>query len=162
MQKTKLITIMAMLTAIGVVGSTYLWFPAGVAKAFPVQHAINVITAVWLGPGPAIMVAFLIAVIRNILGIGTLLAFPGGMIGAWLAGWLFRKTQKRVMAGIGEILGTGLIGSLLSVPLAIGLMGQKVGAFAFLLPFLISSLSGTLLAFALLSLLKRMKLDHLP
>src|SRR5699024_6862083 len=72
--------------AIGTIGSQFLWFPASIAKAYPVQHAINVMAAVRLGPGPAVAIAFMIALLRILLGIGSILAFPGGMIGAFLAG----------------------------------------------------------------------------
>lgn len=148
------IALMALLTAIGVMCSTLIWFPAGVAKAFPVQHAINVISAVLLGPGGAVLVAFAIAVLRNILGMGTLLAFPGGMIGALIAGWVYRKTYKTWLAVLGEIVGTGLIGSLVAVPIAVFVMGKAVGAVAFIMPFLISSVSGALLAGVILTLIR--------
>src|SRR5690625_4115032 len=82
MRRTKLITTMAVFIAIGTLASQLIWFPAGVAKAYPVQHAINVMAAVILGTGPAVTIAFIIGVLRNLLGLGSLLAFPGGMIGA--------------------------------------------------------------------------------
>ncbi|MFX0559678.1 energy coupling factor transporter S component ThiW [Tepidibacillus infernus] len=44
----KQLTLMAMLVAIGTITSTLIWFPAGIAKAYPMQHAINVISAVVL------------------------------------------------------------------------------------------------------------------
>ncbi|MED0677639.1 energy coupling factor transporter S component ThiW [Aneurinibacillus thermoaerophilus] len=155
MKATVRLTFMALLVAIGTIGSSFLWFPAGVAKAYPIQHAVNVIAGVLLGPGAAVFIAFTIGVIRNILGIGTLLAFPGGMIGAFLSGYLYKKIRKTWGAGIGEIVGTGLIGSFVSIPIATLLMGKSVGAFAFVPPFLISSVSGVLIACLLLPLLKK-------
>lgn len=71
------LTLMAMLVAIGTLSSHVFWIPAGVAKAFPVQHAINVIAGVTLGPFPAMVVAFSIGLLRNLFGVGSLLAFPG-------------------------------------------------------------------------------------
>lgn len=155
MKPTVRLTFMALLTAIGTLGSSFLWFPAGVAKAYPVQHAVNVISAVLLGPGAAVTIAFMIGLVRNMLGLGTILAFPGSMVGAWLAGYLYRKTRRASGAAIGEVIGTGIIGSLLSVPIAALLLGKHLGIFAFIPPFLISSLTGAILALILLPLLKR-------
>ena len=53
MNRTRLLTTMALFVAIGTLGSHLLWFPAGIAKAYPVQHAVNVLAAVTLGPLPA-------------------------------------------------------------------------------------------------------------
>ncbi len=136
---------MAVFVAIGTIGSQLLWFPAGVAKAYPVQHAVNVMAAVLLGPGPAVGIAFMIGLLRNMLGLGTLLAFPGGMIGAFLAGYLYRKFEKKAWAAVGEAIGTGIIGSLFAVPFSKVLLGTSVGAFFFMPPFLVSSVTGALI-----------------
>ena len=118
--------------------------------------------AVTLGPVPAVIIAFTIGLLRNLLGIGTLLAFPGGMIGALLAGYLYRWTKKRVMAGVGEIIGTGVIGALLSVPFAKILMGSSVGALAFLPGFLVSSVTGAIIGLLILSKVKHTTLMQQP
>ena len=123
MNRTRLLTTMALLVAVGTLGSQFIWFPAGIAKAYPVQHAVNVLAAVMLGPGPAVAIAFVIGLLRNMLGLGSLLAFPGGMIGAFLAGYLYKKFGKKYFAAIGEVIGTGVIGALFSVPFAKILMG---------------------------------------
>jgi energy coupling factor transporter S component ThiW len=102
--------LMAVLVAIGTATAGTLWFPAGVAKAYPVQHAINVLAAVFLGPMDAMAVAFIIALLRNLLGLGTLMAFPGGMVGALLAGLAYRWSNGKVSAGlVGEVFGTGVL-----------------------------------------------------
>ncbi|MFD1065107.1 energy coupling factor transporter S component ThiW [Oceanobacillus locisalsi] len=149
--RTRLLTMMAVLVAIGTIGSQLLWFPAGVARAYPVQHAVNVIAAILLGPGPGVIVAFMISLLRNLLGLGTLVAFPGAMIGAFVAGVLYRKTYKYPMAALGEIIGTGIIGSFFAVPIANLLMGSSAGAFAFIPPFIVSSVSGALIGWLLVS-----------
>ncbi|HLQ82749.1 MAG TPA: energy coupling factor transporter S component ThiW [Pseudogracilibacillus sp.] len=143
MNKTKLLTTMAVFVAIGTLGSQLIWFPAGVAKAYPVQHAINVMAAVMLGTGPAVIIAFIIGVLRNLLGLGSLLAFPGGMIGAFLAGILYKRFRHHFAAAIGEIIGTGVIGALFAVPFAKILMGTAFGALFFIPPFLVSSIAGS-------------------
>ncbi|WP_138420316.1 energy coupling factor transporter S component ThiW [Aquibacillus sediminis] len=158
MKNTRLLTTMAVFVAIGVIGSSFLWFPTGIAKAYPVQHAVNVMAAVTLGPVPAVVIAFMIGLIRNLLGLGTLLAFPGGMVGALLAGYLYHWTKKKYLAATGEMIGTGIIGSLLSVPFANILMGQSVGAIAFIPGFVVSSCTGALIGLFVLSRVKQQNL----
>ncbi|WP_208590386.1 energy coupling factor transporter S component ThiW [Gracilibacillus suaedae] len=162
MNRTLLLTMMAVFIAIGTIGSQFLWFPTGIAKAYPVQHAVNVMAAVTLGPAPAVIIAFTIGLLRNLLGIGTLLAFPGGMIGALLAGYLYRWTRKKGLASVGEIIGTGVIGALLSVPFAKILMGSSVGALAFLPGFLVSSVTGSIIGLLILSKVKHTTLMQQP
>ncbi|CAM5712927.1 hypothetical protein LSPH24S_05746 [Lysinibacillus sphaericus] len=70
------LTIMALLVAIAVAGSIFVSIPTGIARAYPVQHAINVIGAILLGPVPTIIVALLTAIIRILTGTGSLLAIP--------------------------------------------------------------------------------------
>lgn len=154
LKNTKLLTLMAVLVAIGTLGAQFLWFPAGIAKAYPVQHAVNVIAAVTLGPLPAVVIAFVIGLLRFLLGLGTLLAFPGGMIGAFLAGLCYKLYQKKRSAVIGEVIGTGILGALASVPIAHVLMGSSAGALAFLPSFLVSSISGAFIATFVLSRVK--------
>jgi|SRR5690606_31735534 len=143
--KTRKLVLMAMFVAIGVAGSAFVYFPAGIARAYPIQHAINVIAAILFGPGPAILIAFLTGVVRILTGTGSLLAFPGGMIGALLAGLMYAKFGKVWLAGLGEVVGTGIIASLVAVPYARLLMGTEFGALFFVPPFFISSLTGAIL-----------------
>lgn len=140
----------AMLVAIGTLASHVIWFPAGVAKAFPVQHAINVLAAVILGPGPAVLIALAVGILRNLLGVGTLLAFPGGMLGALAAGLAYRLWGRYYVAAAGEVIGTGFLGALLSFPVASLLMGHEAGALFFVVPFTVSSVAGALIALAIL------------
>lgn len=156
MRRTRMLTIMALLVAIGTLGSQFIWFPAGIAKAYPVQHAVNVIAGIALGPGPAVVVAFVIGLMRNMLGLGSLLAFPGGMIGAFIAGYFYRQFRKEYLAAIGEIIGTGIIGALFAVPFAKIFMGTSFGALFFIPPFLISSIVGAGIA---LFIAARVQLD---
>ncbi|MFD1357103.1 energy coupling factor transporter S component ThiW [Fictibacillus halophilus] len=149
------LTVMAMFVAIGTLASHILWIPAGVAKAFPVQHAINVIAGVILGPLPAVVVAFAIGLLRNLFGVGSLLAFPGGMIGALLAGYFYRRAKTYGAAAAGEWIGTGLIGAIIAVPVAALFLGSKTGAFFFVLPFLTSSVAGGIIGWMVLRLIRK-------
>ncbi|MGD8189027.1 energy coupling factor transporter S component ThiW [Brevibacillus ginsengisoli] len=155
MNKTQRLTRMAVLVAIGTISSNIVSIPTGIAKAFPIQHAINVIAAVMLGPIPAVTVAFAIALLRNLLGAGTLLAFPGGMIGALLAGLVYQRIKRTWGAWIGEVFGTGVIGSFLSVPFAQLFMGKSVGALAFLPSFLTSTIIGASIGWIVVGVIQR-------
>jgi len=86
--KTKKLTLSAMFIALGVLSSSLIYIPVGASKCFPVQHAINVICAVLLGPVYSVLIAFCIALIRNLLGTGSIMAFPRSMVGAFLAALL--------------------------------------------------------------------------
>lgn len=146
MSKTRLLTTMALFVAIGTIGAQFIWFPVGIGKAYPIQHTINVLAAITLGTGPAVFIAFVIGLIRNLLGLGSLIAFPGGMIGALLAGVFYKMFGKKYLAAIGEVFGTGVLGALFSVPFAKLVMGTTFGALFFIPPFFISSIAGASLA----------------
>ncbi|MBM7647377.1 energy coupling factor transporter S component ThiW [Bacillus ectoiniformans] len=148
---------MALFVAIATFGSSFLAIPAGVAKAYPVQHAVNVIAGVLLGPGPAVIIAFVTGLLRNVLGTGSLLAFPGGMIGAFAAGWLYHKTNRTWSASVGEMIGSGMMAPLFAVPYAKLFMGTTAGFFFFLPSFFVSSLIGAVIGFVLVQRLYKLK-----
>ena len=144
--KLKKLVLTAVFAAVAVVGSLFS-FPVFGSKCAPVQHLINVLCAVILGPGYGVAAAFVSSLIRNLLGLGTLLAFPGSMCGALLAGLLYHYIKKLPAAYIGEVFGPPVIGGMLSYPVAAFIMGSKGAAlFTFVVPFLISTAGGTLLA----------------
>ena len=140
--------------AIGVALAPYTSLPVGIAKINPTQHFVNVVGAVILGPWWAALIAAIIGIIRNSMGVGTLLAFPGGMIGALLAGLFYMGTGKLWFAAAGEIIGTGILASLVAVPYAKFLMGTESAAFFFMPPFLVSSATGAVLGVLLVYKLK--------
>lgn len=57
---------------------------------------------VLLGPWYALGMGFAAALIRNVLGLGSLLAFPGSMIGALLCGLAYKACPKLPVAYVGE------------------------------------------------------------
>ena len=77
----KKLAMAGVLTAVAVVGSL-LSFPIFGSKCAPVQHMVNILAAVVLGPGWGVGIAFCASLLRNLLGLGSLMAFPGSMIGA--------------------------------------------------------------------------------
>ena len=143
---TKKLALTAIFAAVAVVGSMFS-FPVFGSKCAPVQHLVNVLCAVCLGPWWGLAAAFIASVIRNMTGLGTLLAFPGSMCGALLSGILYRKFKTLPAAWIGEIFGTAVIGGMLAYPIASLIMGNANAAlFTFVVPFLISTAGGTLIA----------------
>ena len=159
--KTRDVARAAVLVALAVALSPF-FIPVGIAKCFPAQHMINVIAGVVLGPGYAVAIACIAAVLRNILGLGTLLAFPGGMIGAFLAGLLYRYTRNVYAGAAGEILGTGFIAPVVSALfVAPVLMGQVIPLLALIPSFLASTLAGAVLGVLAVRLLSRADIVHL-
>ncbi len=148
MQIRKL-TYTAIFIAVGVLSAHLVYIPVGVAKCFPLQHVINILLAVLLGTRYSVSAAFGIALLRNILGTGSILAFPGSMVGAALAGILYKKTNSIWGAMAGEVFGTGILGALLAYPVAKYFIGSAAGALFFIVPFLISTTGGSIIAYFL-------------
>ena len=107
---SKKLALAGVLCAVAVVGSM-LQFPVFGSQCAPVQHMVNVICAVFLGPGYGVAVAFLASLLRNIFGLGSLLAFPGSMCGALL-----------------------------------GVVAGSIAFYAYVVPFLVSTVGGSILA----------------
>ncbi len=144
------------LIAMGVALAPYTSFPVLIAKINPTQHFVNVLGAVLLGPWWAMLIAAVIGAIRNAMGVGTLLAFPGGMIGAFLAGWFFRWRKNVIHAAVGEVIGTGLIAPVVSALfVAPVLMGKAIPFLALIPSFLASTVVGAILGVLAIRLLKR-------
>jgi len=136
-----------------------IFIPVGIAKCFPAQHMVNVIAAVMLGPVYAVAIAAAAAVIRNILGLGTVLAFPGGMIGALLAGLAYMGTRNIYFAGLGEVIGTGLLGALVSVWIVAPLfMGKTMALATLVIAFSVSTLGGAVIGLIALHLLRKARI----
>jgi energy coupling factor transporter S component ThiW len=153
--KTKNVARSVILVAIAVALSPF-FIPVGISKCFPAQHMVNVIAAVMLGPAYAVGIAFIAAIIRNLLGLGTLLAFPGGMIGALLAGLAYKSFRNIYVAGVGEVIGTGLLGALVSVwivgPL---LLGKSMAVGTLIVAFSISTIGGSIIGIVVLHILRK-------
>jgi energy-coupling factor transport system ATP-binding protein len=143
------------LVAIAVALSPF-FIPVGISKCFPAQHMVNVLGAVMLGPAYAVVIATIAGIIRNLLGLGTLLAFPGGMIGALLAGLAYRASKNIYLAGLGEVVGTGLLGSFASVWIVAPLfMGKTMALATLMIAFSVSTLGGTIIGIIALHILRK-------
>lgn len=144
--KAQKIALSGVLIGISVIFGTFS-IPIGVAKISPIQHFVNVVGAITLGPIYALSNAFIGSLIRNIMGTGSLLAFPGSMIGALLAGILYKRFKKTGVAVIGEVIGTGIIGALLAYPIASIILGKQVALFVYVIPFTLSCSAGAVMAY---------------
>ena len=154
---TKKIALAGVLCAVAVVGSMFS-FPVFGSKCAPVQHMVNVLCAVLLGPWYGVAVAFVASLLRNLLGLGSPMAFPGSMCGALLCGIVYHKTKNLLATLAGEVFGTGIIGGLLAWPVAVFLMGKAAGDIAFyayVVPFLVSTVGGSIIAGVVLIALEK-------
>lgn len=159
---TKKISIAGVFCAVAVVGSLFS-FPIFGSKCSPVQHMVNILCAVLLGPGYGLGAAFGASLIRNLLGLGSLMAFPGSMFGAFICGLIYKKTKNIFATLLGEVFGTAILGGLCAYPIGIFLMGQSaadIAFYAYVIPFFISTAVGALISGVLVYTLKRTKVLH--
>lgn len=152
-QRVRKLTITAAFIALGGLLAPFT-LPIGPAKVFPVQHMINIFLAIMLGWQYSVAGAFCISSIRIVFGLGTVLAYPGSMIGALLAGLLYQKTGSKWGAVVGEVFGTGVLGGLLCYPIAAYVLDSNVAsALFFVVTFVPNTLIGAFLALLILRLL---------
>jgi len=154
MTSIKKLSISGILIAVGLVCSAF-YIPIGVAKVFPIQHFINVLAGVLLGPLFAVSMAFVTSLLRVMMGTGSLLAFPGSMCGALLCGLLYKYTKNTTMAFIGEVFGTGIIGAILAFPIATLFLSKEAALLGFVIPFGLSSLIGAITSIVFIVALKK-------
>ena len=147
----KKLALAGMFCALAVVGSVFS-FPIFGSKCAPVQHMVNILCAVLLGPYYGVGVAFVASLLRS------LMAFPGSMFGALLCGLTYHKAKQLLPTLVAEVFGTSILGGLCAYPVAILLMGKSAGDIAFyayIIPFLVSTAGGAVIAGVLLFSLQR-------
>ena len=149
----KLVTSGMLIALIIILSGFYI--PVGASKCFPIQHMVNVLAAVLLGPWWGVGIAFIASLIRTMMGTGTLLAFPGSMVGALCCGLVFARTKKYLPTYLAEVLGTGVLGGILAYPIAVNFMGKEAAVFTYVLPFLVSTVGGTIIAAVLIAVLAK-------
>lgn len=157
MDRTQKLCLAAVLCAVAVAGSL-LSFPIAGSKCAPVQHMVNILCAVFLGPGYGVGAAFGASLIRNLLGLGSPMAFPGSMCGALLCALAYWRTKNIPLTLLAEVLGTAVLGGLCAYPVAILALGQSAGEIAFyayIIPFFISTAAGAALSGVILGALSR-------
>ena len=100
--KIRNLTITAFLIAINVVLSSLIVIPLGPIKAAPVQHFINVLCAVFVGPWYGLAQALISSILRISFGTGSPFAFPGSMIGVLLSSLFYMYRKHIFMASVGS------------------------------------------------------------
>lgn len=165
----------AALVALGVALSAFA-VPIGPARVFPFQHLVNVVAGVMVGPLYALFAALSISIIRNALGTGTILAFPGSIFGALLVGLAYHRLRRSDAVAFLEPVGTVLLGATTGYLLIAGLDGPTTllgivralppspqaylgvvppGLLALMAAFAASSVPGAILGYLALRALRR-------
>jgi energy coupling factor transporter S component ThiW len=145
----------------GALGAALGWisFPIGPTKIFPLQHAINAIAGVLIGPW-AVLSALIAATARFTTGMGTIYAFPGSPFGALIVSLLYKMTKKDASA-LFEPVGTILLGAtasgLLIAPLAT--QGAPPTVWFFWTAFAASCIPGAVLGYAILKILRKSNVE---
>ena len=154
-KKVLRLVFLAMMIGLGVVISPIL----RIEGMCPMAHLINIVCAVLLGPWYALLCATLIGIIRmTLMGIPPL-ALTGAVFGATLSGLLYRYSKGKLWAAVvGEIIGTGVIGAIVSYPIMAFVLGRAGLSWFFYVPlFFTGTLIGGSIAFLLLMALTRQK-----
>lgn len=148
--------LLAMFVALGVVISPIL----RVEGCCPMQHFINITCAVFLGPWYAVLCAVLIGLIRMVLMGIPPLALTGAVFGACLSGLFYQWSKKKIICAVlGEVIGTGIIGAIVSYPVMALVMGRTGLTWLFYVPsFLLGTVIGGTIAFFFLGALQRANL----
>lgn len=175
----KKLALVIVFSSLGVAMSPFAWFQFLGTKAYPTQHMVNAVLGVLVGPYWAVIAAVLTGTVRNVLGTGTLFAFPGGIPGGIVVGgiyWILKRfniiERKRLVAALSEPIGTVLIGA----PIALFLLAPWLGSQTlldltakqgFLPAFLIfgsgwalSCVSGSIVGFLILLALSTVRIDR--
>lgn len=128
----KKLAIVIVFSALGTAISPVTWFYAFGTKANPAQHMINAILGVLVGPFWATLAAVIIGALRNMLGVGTIYAFPGGIPGGIVVGityWIIKRLRRSektaLISALTEPIGTVLIGATLALFLIAPWMGPQ-------------------------------------
>ena len=161
----KKLALVIVFSALGTTISPFTWFYAFGTKANPAQHMINAILGVLAGPLWAALAAIIIGIMRNMLGVGTIYAFPGGIPGGIVVGtiyWMLKHLKKSekiaLISALTEPIGTIFIGA----PLALFLIAKEepTAFLTFGFWWALSCVPGSIIGFAILLILNRVGINR--
>ena len=157
--------ILAYTAVFGALGAALGWMsiPVGPTKIFPLQHAINGIAGVLIGPW-AVVSALIAAMARYSTGMGSIYAFPGSPFGALVVAFVYRLI-KRDSSALLEPVGTVFIGGTASGLLIAPYFSQGSAptVWFFWTVFAASCIPGALLGYGILKIVRRSNVDiHRP
>ena len=158
---TKRVATAGIFIAVGLVLSylnPFAYFTIFGTKINPFVHFINAMAGVLIGMSFGCMVALGIAILRFVLGIGTIHAFHGGISGAFVVGlsaYILRKKYPKYveLAALTEPIGTVFIGG--TIAYLIAPLGGIEGLFIYWGLFAMSCIPGCILGYLVLRILKR-------
>ena len=145
--------VLSMMIALGVVISPILRLEG----MCPMAHLINIVCAALLGPWYSLLCALVIGVIRMaLMGIPPI-ALTGAIFGAFFSGVFYRASKGNlIMAVLGEVIGTGIIGAVLSYPVMTIFWNKEGLSWLFYVPsFICGTLIGGSIAFVFLKKLSK-------
>ena len=112
-EKVLKLVVLAMFVALGVIISPLL----RVEGMCPMAHFINIVCSVLMGPWYSLLCAISISIIRMSLMAIPPIAITGAVFGAFFSGVFYRVSKgSLIFAVLGEVIGTGIIGAILSYP----------------------------------------------
>lgn len=130
-----------------------LSIPVGPTRVAPLQHTVNAIAGVMLGPWYAAAAALVTATLRYNLHMGSIFAFPGSPFGALVVGYAYRWWRTD-LAALTEPIGTGLIGATVAALAFQPFVGSHHTVWWFQAAFLSSSIPGAVLGYIVLKMLR--------
>ena len=156
---TKKLALAGVLTALAIVGG-FISVPVAGSKCAPVQHMVNILAAVTLGPAWGVGICILCKFTPQSARPRKPYGFP------WKHGRCFMLWSCLQNAHLKSYLPcrsdrNRFLGALAAYPVALYLMGiAPAGLFVYVVPFLISTVAGSILAFILITVLEKAALCH--
>lgn len=155
--KARTITYIAMFGALGA-ALGWISIPVGPTKIFPLQHTINAIAGVLIGPW-SVVSAFIAATARFSTGMGTLYAFPGSPFGALVVAVVYKMTKKDFSA-LFEPVGTVCLGATMSgLLIAPHVSADAPTLWFFWTAFAASCIPGAVIGYVMLKVLRRSNVE---
>ena len=124
----------------------------------PTAHLVNIVCSVLMGPWYSLLCATMIGVIRMMfMGISATCTDRCNIWRIFFSGVFYRLSKGKIIcAVIGEIFGTGIIGSMVSYPVMAFLMGRGgLTAFYYTPMFLAATTMGGCVAYIFLKALSK-------